>query len=269
MNSPISPLPELAASEHDKIVDDAGLGTLVHVAVPVAPELIDDPVLETVELERVEVTELDVVDELVGSIKELGVADDELDTVEELEESADVLVAVDELEDTVEELSTDEVEVEEAELEDELEEVSVEDELVVTDELLDTEDELDVEDLETVELEDDVELLETVELDAVELETTPTLCAKFLFGEYVSPVAFAADRKEHLPKVAFSSPSLGSAWPFATYQYEAPVQPDLRLHSVKHSVSLRSWTSTPAVIESRPQNILYCTLPEVKIVSFQ
>jgi hypothetical protein len=75
VNSPISPLPELAASEQDKVVNDAGLGTLVHVAVPVALELVDDPVLETVELERVEVTELDVVDEL--------------DSVEDLEESAD------------------------------------------------------------------------------------------------------------------------------------------------------------------------------------
>jgi hypothetical protein len=87
VNSPISPLPELAASEHDKVVNDAGLGTLVHVVVPVAPELVDDPVLETVELERVEVTELEVVDELeeVSVEDELVVTDELLDTEDELD----------------------------------------------------------------------------------------------------------------------------------------------------------------------------------------
>ena len=37
-------MPELAASEHDKAVNDAGLGTLVHVAVPAALELVDDEI---------------------------------------------------------------------------------------------------------------------------------------------------------------------------------------------------------------------------------
>ena len=87
MNSPISPLPKLAASEHDRVVNDVGLGTLVHVAVPVAPELVDDPVLETVEVERVEVTELDVVDEYeeVSVEDELAVTDELLDTEDELD----------------------------------------------------------------------------------------------------------------------------------------------------------------------------------------
>jgi hypothetical protein len=48
-------LPELAASEHEKVVNDAGLGTLVHDPVAPAAELVDDPGLETVELESGEV----------------------------------------------------------------------------------------------------------------------------------------------------------------------------------------------------------------------
>jgi hypothetical protein len=66
----MSPLPELAESEHDSVVNVDGSGTLVQVPVGTAPELVVDPELETVELERVEVPELVVADELLGTSDE-------------------------------------------------------------------------------------------------------------------------------------------------------------------------------------------------------
>lgn len=129
MYSPISPLPELAASEHDNVVNDAGLGTLVHVPVEAA-ELVDDP-----ELKTVEVPELMMADELL----------DELDTVGELAAAEDELD-----EDTAAEellLTTDELEEGELGMTDELDDTT-EDELGTADELLLATAELDAGELE-------------------------------------------------------------------------------------------------------------------------